>query len=262
MKIISCILVISLIYRNKVLGEIVYDVLKLKPLMDNLGNIFDNNGDLLNDISCNGLTFLHCYKKLLDIYENNIQNKVIEVIEKQTIQQLEVYNELILSLFELTTESNTVIHDEDTVKSLISTISFPNSNVYCVIDFLRNFNTNLNNQLSDYIFFGDDQILQVQNLEMLKTLIGIHFKSRKKPELRLDLNITQLKDEYIPSQKQQILDFLVPFCSIELSQMKIGSWMWKKLQNSLLLSRKMYNCKSLIDWQDFKVHILLHCLQI
>lgn len=258
MKIAPCILILSLIRKNEVIGEIVYDLLKFKPLMDKLESIFDEQEGLQNDITCNKLNFLSCYEKLLDVYENSIQYKVVEVIENRTVQKLEDYNKLVVSSFISTSEyqkQNCEENENNIMKNTIDVVSLKNSNMYCVIDFLKMFNRNLNIVMKDYVFFGDHEMLRVKNMKKFITLINSRFKNRRRHQSpSLDESIApKSKNDDIISQKQRIDDFSTPFCNIGLPRMSVDSWMWKKLQNSFLLSQKMHNSISLMDWQDLKV---------
>lgn len=260
MKILSCISILSWVCVNKAIGMIVYDALKMKPLMDKLENIFDEKEGLQRDITCSGLNFLSCYELLLITYGENIQNKIVEVIEKQAVQNLDDYNKSVVSLLDLVissdkyTENGTVDNDQkDIVTGTIDVISFKDSNMSCVIDFLKMFQKNVNNMLADYFFYADDKMLpRAQNMTELKKIINTHFKNWI--DNHPSNNEQELKNDIIPTQKKSIINYSTPFCDVgHIPMMKENLWIWKKLQNSYLLSQKMFNSKSLMGWQDLKV---------
>lgn len=266
MKIIQCILVLFLIKENKaIIGDhIVHDVLQIKPLMDDLEDIFDNDGALNEYFTCSELNFINCYKKLLELYENDIQYQIVNVIGEYAVKILGTYNDLVLRLFDTIfphnehLDNNFEQYPKEAAEITTKIIRFDNSNVNCVIDFLMmyEYNTYINYMLSDYIFFDHNETLQTQNMITLKSIIDSHFKDRNLNLRNLDLNMSKidLSVNIIPEHRKKILKFSTPFCNINgIPLLKRDLWLWKKLKNSFLLAQKMHHSKSLMDWQDLKV---------
>lgn len=253
MHILSYIVCFIVIYENNVLGKNVFDVHKLKSLVDDLGDSFKDTKGLKNTISCENKKFLECYKTLLDA-QNMIQYKTVKAISLQIFKKLEDYNILVLSLLFKEDEKN--IENHELISNVIKAIHFGNSDAYCVIGFLSIFNGefSINNKLQDYIFFDDLKISEEDNFFNLRWLLYTHFQNRdyliKK---RRDENESEIITNFLPEAKNNINKYSSQFCKLQFPWMKSDSWMWKKLRNSSLMSQKMYFSDSLLEWQDLKV---------
>lgn len=270
--ILSCILILSWICGNEVSGKYVYDVLKLKPLMDGFDtNLLEDVQGLPDNMTCNGKNFSRCYGLLLDLYNDEIQDKVVDTIDAHTVKLLNDYNELVMSAFEATdwsykNDSEPPIPRESADKMLRNAIRFETSNVYCVISFLKMFDINLNDKLADYIFYSLKENIQGTKVDELKKTIRFYIENRtdrptssRKYETKLTLLYHQ-----IPDAKESIIKFSNQFCNIGIPQKNVDSWMWKKLKNSHLLSQKVHNSTSLMDWQDlkvFKIHTYINVIK-
>lgn len=255
MRIQSCFLFfIVMTCVSKVISENNMDIFKLKQVIDEMDDMFVDRPNLEDSFTCVGLKFIDCYQQIHNIYKNDIEPKIIDVIDEQIIKHLEAYNILVLSLF---TEQQLNAMD---LQTIINAIRFEDSMVYCVIGFLSMFDRNLNNKLTDYIFYSDSQVFNnVKNVQELNTLINNHLKSRKdklQDKLVTNRSKTDIIQEKLPSIKKTIDLFSTPFCNTKAPWIKADEWMWKKLQNSQLISQYEIDKINLLDWKDIKVPIL------
>lgn len=262
MKVQSCILILSWICGNEVIGEFINDVLKLKPLIDGFDKkIFDDKDGLQDDITCDGMDFINCYGYLQDSYIFDIQDKVVDTIDKHTIKLLEDYNNLVLSLLAaldqkyLDSKLGNNLSTNNFGEDIIGKISFETSNIYCVINFLKMFNTNSNDKLRDYIFFSLKDIIQLTDLDEFRRAVNSHFEHRmdRSPPMENKQTINNCLHNLIPTAKRTIINSSTPFCFTQIPRKNVDSWMWKKLKNSYLLSQKVHTNESLMDWQDLEV---------
>lgn len=270
MKILTIILILSSIGKSEVNGRNGLDILELQMVIDTLDDsILEDKKGLENTVTCSGMGYLDCYSQLLEVYEKNIEHDVAKAINESLLKKLTSYNHFVLLLFTKIEKPQEEFTSEGIFSDkLIDYIRFEESNVYCVVDFLRQFGITPNDKLKDSIFFSDPKILNknnITNFKKLKELILVHFDPYD-GYLRLDQKIfgndfssiktiEQLETvkNLLDTLKQDIFNFSIPFCNTSLPQIKEDFWMWKKLQNSTLLSQKLQNSHSLMDWEDLKV---------
>lgn len=217
---------------NQVASKETFDIFMMKSLVDKLGNKFEdvNNDFRREDFTCEGLDLLECYKGLLELYENGVQERTVNAINSQIKKKLNNYNELVLSLIFRSDVNNIDARAKDEFEDLIEIIRFVDSKVYCVIGFLSIFGKNLNDKLTDYIFFNDHSISNQKTMSDIKLLFKTHFKTRD--DILKNIEVYPSKSENINDilkMKTSINEFAAPFCDLKFPWLKAQSWMWKGL---------------------------------
>lgn len=230
--ILLCFFFLLTIYDNQVTGKELFDIFMMNSLVDKLGIKFEikNDGPLTENFTCKNMDFLDCYQGLLKVYENDLQGRVVDAINYQILNKLNNYNELVMSLVHRN-EPNDNKTSEDEIKDLIEAIRFPESLMYCVIGFLSIFHKNLNDKLTDFIFFNDQIIENQKNKTDFVRLFDDHFKNRPEFLTTRIVKYVSKADNFHKLQKLKtsINEYACPFCDLKFPWINAQSWMWSKL---------------------------------
>ncbi|VVC40520.1 Hypothetical protein CINCED_3A014246 [Cinara cedri] len=236
----------------------VFDIDTVVGLMDSLNDSFgigkalNENGSDEKGVTCEHLNIKNCYNKLLSFYENEYKNTILGVFDKKIMALLDEYNVLVIKLVSQYFKAENEI-------PIIDHIMFEDSMVFCVLGFFSGFNIDLNNKLTDYIFFTKLKMIVEVHKNNLKEIVEIHFKNRNYDEsltgktIALNTSFENITTTLLPELKKKINAFSKPFCDISSLWINANSWIWTKLIDTPIILTKIGNFEGLLAWEDLMV---------
>lgn len=202
--------------------------------------------------------FFECYEHMRSTYVGRFQKNILHVFLERINELTKRYNSLVSSLTAQIKGSSDGIATKRLLNRAISTITFKDSKLNCVIGFIDMFNDNhlpVNNLIADNVFFHQFSSYLAGNAtkDRFIHLVDNYFMYQNNDTIQTDNGFLA---ELI-KVKFNINYYSKPFCEIRddfnLTWKDGETWLWTALQQSVLLPSIMMDGQNIYDYKGLSV---------